>query len=178
MANKRFRLVMPALALVFGMALFCACASSAYTVVEDPIRPDNRSAVVYFYDFTSTKAEVWDGEKPVGTFDGTPMTSAGCMPWKTTPGSHTFVARASNNANIKMSLQANRIYYVEVRSIPSPPFTTFVAMRELTAEQENTYRNRYRILEMSYSDEWRQDFLAYQNFKRLKDVQTYLASIK
>ena len=181
MANKRFR---PALAIstllmmVLGMAFLGACASAKYTVMQEPPKPDNRSAVVYIYGSSSTKAEVWDGEKPVGTFDGGPWSAIGCMPWRATPGSHTFVAKSSNTVHTTMNLQANRSYYIEVHTVPSPPFTTLIIMRELNQDQETAFRKRYKIKNMSFSDEWRKDFLAYQNGKRLKEVQAYLQKIK
>ena len=177
MTNKRFNLIVPVLMLVLVMAALGACASSRqYTVLNEPLAPDNRSAVVYFYDLSSTEAEIWDGEKPVGAFAGLPMSKAGCLQWQTTPGAHTFVARRTNNAHLKMNLQANRTYYIEVARIPSP-IGTIVTLREIDKEREEAIKRRYRLENITFSDEWRQDFASQNNGKRLTDVRAYLASI-
>ena len=176
MTNKRLKMLIPAFALVLGMTVLASCASKKYTVLNESLTPDNRSAVVYFYDLSSTKAEIWDGERPVGIFEGVPMTAAGCLQWRTTPGAHTFVARRTNNAHLKMNLQANRTYIIEVAKIPSP-VGTIVALREIDKEREETIKRRYRLENITFSDEWRQEFAAQNNGKKLNEVKAYLAGI-
>ena len=176
MTNKRFKFVIPVIALVLGMALLASCASKQYMVLDEPLKPDSRTAVVYFYDLGSTKAEIWDGEKPIGIFEGLPMTSAGCLQWKASPGSHTFLARRTNNAHLKMNLQANRTYLVEVVNIPAP-YGTYVALKQIDEEREETILKRYRITDITFSDEWRQDFASQNNGKKLSEVKAYLAGL-
>ena len=184
MVDNRFRLKMTVLVpltlftLVLGMTALSSCASSSsYILLEEEIKPDNRSAVVVFLGSNSTKAQIWDGEKPVGTFRDTPGTSMNCIHWRTTPGSHTFVGRSTNFVHVRMNLQANRAYYVRIHEIPAP-YATPIAMNEVSREQYDEFRERWRIRDLEYDDEWRKDFLAENDGKWLKDIREYLATVK
>ena len=179
MTNKSFKLVMPVLALVFVITVFGGCASSgkSYVVLDSHLVPDNRSAVVYIYDIGSSNAEIWDGETAVGTFEGVPSSRAGCIQWRTTPGARTFIARRTNNANLKLNLQVNRTYNLEVVYIPSPGRSRFVALREIDQERVDSLRRRYRFEDITYSDEWRQNFANENNGRRLNAVREYLAGL-
>ena len=167
-----------ALLVALGMTVLGACASSkAYMVLDEEIKPDSRSAVVIFLGSSSTKAQVWDGEKPVGTFRDTPSSSMNCMFWRTTPGAHTFVGRSSNYVHTKMNLQANRTYYIRIHEIPAP-YATPITMNEVTKAQYDEFRERWRIRDIEYDDGWREKFLAENNGKWQKDIREYLATAK
>jgi len=153
------------------------CASPRYKLLDEPLKPDSRNALVIFLGSSSTKAQIWDGEKPVGTFNGTPSTSMNCIFWKATPGAHTFVGRATNYVHIRMSLQANRTYYIRIHEIPAP-YVTPIAMNEVTQQQYDEFIGRWRIRNMEYDDNWRQEFLAEDNGKWLKDIREYLKTAR
>ena len=178
MADKRFKWGMTALALALGMTFLGACASSsAYTVLDEQPKPDGRSAIVVFLGSNSTKAQVWDGEKPVGTFRGTPGSSMNCIHWRATPGAHTFVGRSTNFVHVKMNVQANRTYYIRVHEIPAP-YATPIAMNEVSKQQYDEFRERWRIKDLEFDDEWRRNFLDENDGKWQKDVREYLATAK
>ena len=177
MVNKRFRTGLTSLALVLGMTVLGSCSSAKYIILEEQLKPDAKTAVVIFLGSSSTNAQLWDGEKPVGTFKDTPSSSMNCIFWKAAPGSHTFVARATNTVHEKMSLQANRTYYIRVHEIPAP-FVTPIAMNTVTKQQYDEFRERWRIRDMEYDDEWRKEFLAEDNGKWLKEIKEYLKTAK
>jgi len=177
MLNKRFMSGMTALVFVLGITVLGACASSPYIVLDEPIKPDSRNAVVIFLGSSSTKAQVWDGEKPVGTFKGTPSSSMNCIFWKVSPGSHTFVGRATNFVHVRMNLQANRTYYIRVHEIPAP-YVTPIAMNEVTKQQYDEFIERWRIRNIEYDNEWREELLAEDNGKWLKEIREYLKTAK
>ena len=93
------------------------------------------------------------------------------------PGAHTFVAVSSNKSHIRVNLQANRTYLFEIVKLPSPPFTTFLSLREIDQEREDRILNRYRIEDFSFSDEWRQNFANENNGRRQNAVRAYLAGL-
>jgi len=177
MVNKRFMLGMSALTLVLGMMVLGACASSPYIVLQEPIKPDSKNAVVIFLGSSSTKAQVWDGEKPVGTFKGTPSTSMNCIFWKTAPGSHIFVGRSTNFVHQRMNLQANKTYYIRIHEIPAP-YSTPITMNEVTKQQYDEFIERWNIRNIEYDNNWRQDFLAENDGKWLRDIREYLKTAK
>jgi len=170
-----------ALAAVYGFS----CSSSAHFItLEGPIKPDSKSAVVVFFGRSLTKAQIWDGEKPVGTFEGTPLSTMNLIFWKTTPGAHTFVARSSNFVNKKMNLQADRTYYIRIdKMLVSPPFTTIVFVEELTRKEYDEAIDKWLKLKnkltlMEFDNKWRSEFLAENNGKNLKDIREYLKTAK
>jgi len=169
MKNALKALGIPAIALVFGMAVLGACGSSAkaYSLV-DPVTPDDKSAVVYFIG-GNMKAAIWDGETPIGDFRECPPFNLVNMVWKTTPGTHYFIANASNWITMKAKLEANKRYFVQVYEVPQPlNIVTFVAMR--VVENGDQFLKQ-KIL--SFSDKWRAEFA---QEKRLKEVRVHLQS--
>jgi len=174
MVNKRFCLAILAIALVFGMALLGACRSSpkAYSVIEQ-VMPDAQSAVVYFSGTSTTKAVLWDGETPIGDFDEGPMISH--MPWKTTPGEHYFMANATNWIVMKADLKPNTRYFVNIWSVPSG-IGHFIAMRALSQEDGETWLKQGKIL--SFTDEWRAEFVQDKRGKRLQEAKEQLQKAK
>jgi len=179
MENKRFMLGMTVLALVLGITVLGACVSaSPYILLEEPMKPDSKSAVVVFMSTSSSKAQVWDGEKPVGTFKGSPYASMNCLFWKATPGAHTFVGRSTNFAHIKMNLQANKTYYIQIHEIPAP-YATPIAISEETQKDYEEFTAPWRTVKfIEYDDKWREDFLAEDNGKWLKEMKEYLKTAK
>ena len=177
MVNKRFMLGMTVMAVVLGITVLGACASSPYIVLEEPLKPDSRSALVIFLGTSSTKAQIWDGEKPVGTFKGTPSTSMNCIFWKATPGAHIFVGRSTNFVHKRMNLQANKTYYIRIYTIPAP-YVTPIAMNELTKQEFDAYVAIRTTKYMEYDNKWREGFLAEDGGKWLKDIREYLKTAK
>ena len=173
---------------VFGLVALVAvigvsCSSAPpFIVLDEPIQPDNRSAVVIFLQSSSTEAQIWDGEKPVGTFEGMKGSSRYCLFWKTTPGAHTFVARSSNFVHEKMNLQAGRTYYIRIQKvIPSPPYTTLIRTEQLTKQDYDEFMDKSSYLKttkIEIDNNWREDFLAENNGKRLNDIREYLRTAK
>jgi hypothetical protein len=168
-----------ALVAVTGLS----CASSRFVTLEEPIKPDGKSAVVIFFGRSFSKADVWDGEKPVGTFEGTPISTINCIFWKTTPGAHTLVAKSSNFVNKKINLQANRTYYFHVYDIPSPPYTILIVMQELTKKEydeviDKWFKLKNKLTLMEYDEEWRKAFLAADKGKKLNEIREYLKTAK
>jgi len=181
MVNKRFMLKMTV--LVLGIALLGACASAPpFIVLKEPIKPDSKSAVVIFLQSGSTEAQVWDGEKPVGTFKNMSASSRYCMYWKTTPGAHIFVAKSVNTVHKRMNLQANRTYYIRVYDIPSPiPYTTMVAINEITKQDYEEFMDKSKFLKttnIEFDNKWREEFLAEDKGKWLKEIKDYLKTAK
>jgi len=177
MANRLFMSGMMALAVVLGITVLGACGSSPYILSDEPVKPDSKSAVVIFLGDSSSKAQVWDREKPIGTFKGTPSTSVNCIFWKTTPGSHIFVGRATNFVHERMNLQANRTYYIRIRTIPAP-YVTPIAMSQLTKQEFEDYTSIRKTRYMEYDDNWREEFLAEDKGKYLDDIREYLKTAK
>jgi len=153
MKKSNFWLGIQAIALVFGMTILGACASAP---AVDPILPDEKSAVVYFYGYRSDGASVWDGETPIGDFGEGPV--VGYLAWKTTPGEHYFLSNTFNWNVMKASLKANNTYYVKLESIPNPiPFAkNMVVMRPLEAEDGEAWFKKSRT--KTFTDEWRAKF--------------------
>ena len=182
MKNKRFMLVMTV--LVLGITILGACASARYVTLSEPMKPDSKSAVIIFFGRSFVKAQVWDGEKPVGTFEGTPMSTYNCIFWRVTPGAHTFVGRATNYVNTKINIQANKMYYIRLRDLPSPiPYTTLIAMYEAPKKEYDEVIEQWmklgnKLTLMEYDNKWREDFLAEDKGKWLKDIRDYLKTAK
>jgi len=178
MVNERFMLGMTALAVVLGITVLGSCASSPYIVLEEPLKPDSKSALVIFLGTSSTKAQLWDGEKPVGTFKGTPSTSMNCIFWKATPGAHIFVGRSSNFVHQRMNLQANRTYYIRIHVVPAP-YTTPITMKEATKQDYDDFIAPWRkVRNLEFDDKWRKEFLAENDGQWLKDIREYLKTAK
>jgi hypothetical protein len=174
---------MRSIAIIALVAVIGASCSSAppFITLDEPIKPDSKSAVVIFLQFGSTDAQIWDGEKPVGTFKNMPASSRYCMYWKTTPGAHNFVARSSNFVNKKMNLQANRTYYIRIHDLPSPPYTTLIAMEELSKKDYDDFMSKSNFLKttnIEFDNKWRADFLAENDGKWLKELKEYLKTAK
>ena len=177
---KNFIKVFALVALVAAIGVSCSSAPP-FTTLQEPIKPDSKSAVVIFLQSSSTEAQVWDGEKPVGTFNGLKASSRYCMFWKTTPGAHTFVARSSNFVNTRMNLQAGRTYYIRVHKIPSPPYTTLIAMEEYSKQDYDDFMSKSKFLkttDIEFDNEWRKEFLAENNGKNLNELKEYLKTAK
>jgi len=179
MVNKKFFLGMTV--LILGIMVSGACSSSPpYIVLEEPIKPDSKSVVVIFLQSSSTEAQVWDGEKPVGTFKGMSSRSRYCMYWKTTPGAHTFVARSTNIVHKKMNLQAGKTYPIRIHVIPAP-FTTPIVMEELSKQDYDEFMDKSSFLKttnIEFDDKWREEFLAEDNGKWLNEIREYLKTAK
>jgi len=185
MLNKQFMSGMKTLVLVLGITALSACASSGrFVTLEEPLKADGKNAVIIFFGRSFTKAQVWDGEKPIGTFDGTPISTMNCLFWKTTLGAHTFVGRSTNYVHKKMTLQANKTYYIQVIDLPSPvPFTNLIAIKEVTKQEYDEAMDQWKklgnkLLLMEYDNKWREEFLAEDNGKWLKDIKDYLKTAK
>jgi len=182
MFNKKNFIKLGMMALTLGLMVLGACSSSPpYIVLEEPMKPDSRSAVVIFMQFNSTNAQIWDGERPVGTFDGLSASSRYCLFWKTAPGAHIFVGRSSNFVHKRINLQAGRTYYIRVHTVPSPPYTTLIVMEEQSKQDYDDFMaksNIFRTTNIQFDDEWRKAFLAENDGKRLKDIREYLKTAK
>jgi len=170
--------------IALGIIGFSCSSSASFIALDKPVRPDSKSAVVIFFGRSFTKAQVWDGEKPVGTFDGTPLSTMNHIFWKTTPGAHTFVARSSNYVNKRMNLQADKTYYIQIdKMVVSPPFTTLIFVEELTQKGydeviEKWKKAKNKLTLMEFDNKWRTAFLAENNGKNLKDIREYLKTAK
>lgn len=152
--------------LVFGLAILGACSSvpKGASAIEPPV-PDESSAVVYFR--TTVDSAVWDGTTPVGEFSGIMPLN---LVWKTTPGTHYFMANASNWIKMRAELEANKSYYVQVYEVPQPlNIVTFVAMSVM--EPDAGEANRDSLKNIVFSDEWRAE---YAQGKRLEEAQENL----
>ena len=163
MANKKILWGILALTLVFGMMVLGA---KAFEVVN--LTPDENSAVVYFFAGRGY-GDIWDGDKPVGTFNdkGISRSMAG-IAYKTTPGTHYFMANASNWAIILADLEPNKRYCVRVMPLPSPPFTVFITMVVLQPDQGDEWIKRVKK-PVAFTDAWRAE---YAQGKRLENVQS------
>jgi hypothetical protein len=175
MAKKRIWLVIPAIALVFGIAVLGACSSGPKAFMDvDPIMPDAQSAVVYFQG-SSDAGSVWDGDKPIGNYDEKKMPFMPIIAYKTTPGEHYFIAHASNWVVIRARLDANKRYFVNISPVPSPPYTRLIIMNPISGEDgEGLLSSRWTTI-IAFSDEWRAEF-AQGNL--LKEVQGKLQEAK
>jgi len=164
-----------------GITLLGACASAPpFIVLKEPIKPDGKSALVVFLQSGSTEAQIWDGEKPVGTFKNMPSSSRYCMYWKTTPGARIFVARSTNTIHKRMNLQAGRTYYIRIYVIPAP-YTTPITMEELSMQDYDEFMNKSKFLKttnIEFDNKWRTEFLAENNGKWLKEIREYLKTAK
>ena len=160
---------MPVLVLAFAVSVIGARSKVPAFEVIEPIMPDENSAVVYFIGWKNM-GDVWDGEKPIGTFNGkTPLYPI--IAYKTTPGSHYFLANASNWLAMRADLEPNKRYFVRILPAPiSPPFTQFIIMHIWGTDDGEAYVNKTtkqrKIL--SYTDAWRAEFA---QGKRLKEAQ-------
>jgi hypothetical protein len=166
---------------LFAVIGFSCASPPPFITLEKPINPDSKSAVVIFLQSASTEAQVWDGEKPVGTFKGLSGSSRYCLYWKTTPGAHTFVARSSNFVHKKMNLQAGKAYYIRIHTIPSPPFTTLIVMEELTKQDYDEFMEKSSFLKttnIEFDNKWREEFLAEDDGKWLTETREYLKTAK
>ncbi|MDR0447325.1 MAG: hypothetical protein LBH07_01510 [Treponema sp.] len=159
---------------ILGLAAVSAYAA-AYTKLKELPGPDARNAMVYFHGWKSSKAQLWDGEFPIGTYRS--GTTGACIPYLARPGAHTFVARSTNYAHIKMNLQANRIYYVRIEHV-SIAVPTVVKIYQITKDEEESYRKRWNIKDISFTDEWREKFLAYKDGKWLKEMKEALTKMR
>ena len=175
MVNKRR--IKGIAALAAGIMVLAACASSS-TLLDEPLMPDARTAVVVFMSDKTSKAQVWDGEKPVGSFKETPGAAQNCIFWRTAPGAHTFVARSTNFVNKRMTLAANRTYYIRIRTIPAP-YTTPIAINEATKKDYDDFIAPWRTVKfLTFDDEWRKNFVTVNDGKWLNDVREYLKTIR
>jgi len=174
MANKKIRMGMLVITLVFGTAFFSACASTAYTKLDGPEMPDAKTAVVYFIGADHRCGVVWDGETPVGDFDESGYSN---IMWRTTPGSHYFIYKAFNYIVMRAELEANKRYYVHVMAISNPiPFAKdILSARVVTPDEGENWLTRPKIV--SFTDKWREEFLQKEQ-DDLKDVQGYLKEAK
>ncbi|MDR2952542.1 MAG: hypothetical protein LBU82_04785 [Treponema sp.] len=132
--------------------------------------PDEQSAVVYFIGFKS--GSVWDGETPIGEFEGNNILS---MPWKTTPGEHYFLANTFNWITMRANLQANKTYYVKLERWPNPvPFSqNLVSLKVMEPEDAAEWIKYSR--NASFTDEWRAEFA---QGKLLQEVKENLQEAK
>jgi len=173
MANKKVGWGMLAIALVFGMMVLGARNKEppAFEAIQ-PITPDDQSAVVYFSGLRDI-GELWDGETPIGTFrEKVPTVTS--IAWKTTPGEHFFIARASNWATIRADLEPNKRYVVHVRSLPSPlRKVKLVTFTILTPEDGEKWLKQTKLI--SFFDAWRTNFA---QGKRLEEIQEHLQNVK
>jgi len=171
MFNKKNFIKLGMMALTLGLMVLGACSSSPpYIVLEEPMKPDSRSAVVIFMQFNSTNAQIWDGERPVGTFDGLSASSRYCLFWKTAPGAHIFVGRSSNFVHKRMNLQANRTYYIRIHVVPAP-YSTPITMNEATKQDYDDFIAPWRkVRNLEFDNKWREEFLAEDNGIWLKDI--------
>jgi hypothetical protein len=151
------------LAFVLGMAVLGTCGSSPRQVSE-PVLPDENSAVVYFFGYRS--GSVWDGETPIGEFEGLSFLN---MPWKTTPGEHYFSANTFNWITMRTNLQANTTYYVQLVRLPNPvPFSQdMIAFRVL--EQDAGEKTVKQSDTVTFDVEWREKFVKGKVFQELKE---------
>jgi hypothetical protein len=174
MAKKKKWMGMLAITLVFGMAAFSACTSTAYAKLDEPEMPDAQTAVVYFIATNSRAGVVWDGETPVGDF-GESGDSA--MVWRTTPGSHYFIYKGFNFIVMRADLDPNKRYYVHVMTIPNPiPFSRdMLSARVLTPDEGEKWFKVTTIV--SFTDQWREEFLQKEK-DALKEVQEQLREAK
>ena len=174
---------MAALVLVLGIAVLAACGSTGHTVVEEPLQPDARSAVVIFMQYEKTDAQVWDGETPIGTFKGLSRSSRYVMSWKTTPGAHIFVVRTTNFAHKRMTLQAGRTYYFRVYGVAAGPLNTltFIAIAEENKKYYDEFMAKSNVLKtthIQFDDDWRKDFVTANDGKWLNDIREYIKKAK
>jgi len=174
MTNKKIWMGMLAITLVFGTAFLSACASTAYTKLNEPEMPDAKTAVVYFYGGNRDCGVVWDGEKPVGDFS---ESGRAVMVWRTTPGSHYFIYKGFNYIVMRAELDANKRYYVHIMPIPNPiPFARDILSARVVVPEEGEERvNSTRLV--LFTDTWREEFLQKEQ-DELKEVQGYLKEAK
>jgi hypothetical protein len=155
--KKAFR--MQAIRSIAGIAALAAVImvlGACVTTPSEPVLPDSKTAVVYFFGYKSDKASVWDGTTPIGDFSE--GKTRGNIAWKTTPGEHYFFANTFNWAVIKANLRANRTYYVNLQWIPNPvPFAkNFVAFQVLDDEEgEEMFQKSQTVF---FDDEWRANY--------------------
>jgi hypothetical protein len=170
MTKKNFRLGMSVTAFLLGMAVLGSCA----TTPSEPVLPDSKTAVVYFFGYTSDKASVWDGTTPIGDFSQGKTTRAN-IAWKTTPGEHYFLAQGFNWASIRANLKANTTYYVNLQWIPNPvPFAKrFVAFQVLDQKEGEELFNKSQTIPVT--DEWR---TKYAQGDRLEEAKKELQEAK
>jgi hypothetical protein len=157
MTRKRILLGIPVIALVLTMAALGACASSAYTSI-DPVMP-NQNVVIYFRGSADLNTgSIWDGEKPIGDYNEKGLPMVPIFVYETTPGEHYFIAHASNWVTMRVNLEANKRYFIGISSVPSPPFTTFIAMYPMdAADLEEAIASRWSDT-LAFTDEWRAEF--------------------
>jgi len=173
MKKSNLWLGIPAITLIFGMAVLGACSSSPKTYsVIDQVMPDDQSAVVYFWGSSGFKAIIWDGETPIGDFGEGPFLAN--MAWKTTPGEHYFLANTFNWITMKANLEPNKRYFVQVMSLPNPvPFAKdMVALRVLNQVAGEELIKQGKIV--LFTDGWRTKFLQDKRGKRLQEAQEQL----
>jgi hypothetical protein len=174
MVNKKRWMGMLAIMLVFGMAFFSACTSTAYTKLNDPEMPDAKTAVVYFVGGNRDCGVVWDGETPVGDFS---ESGHAVMAWRTTPGSHYFIYKGFNYIVMRAELDANKRYYAHIMPIPNPiPFARdILSARVITPDEGERWLRSTKIV--LFTDTWRGEFLEKEK-EELKEVQGFLKEAK
>jgi hypothetical protein len=163
--------VLGILVVVFGMVVIGA---KPFDLIK-PIMPDENSVVVYFKG-SNGWGDIWDGDKPVGSFDAKKVPIIGTMiAYKTTPGEHYFIVHASNWIVVRADLEAGKRYNLNVTMIPSPPFTTLIAVYPLGADSLELRLSQKSTKLLSFSDAWRADFLKKdKKGKYLKEVREEL----
>jgi hypothetical protein len=158
------------LALVFTMAVMGGCASGPKTfeTVEELPAPDARSAVVYFQGVKGLGA-VWDGDKPVANYNEKSMPHTPIVPYKTTPGEHYFIAHANNWVVLRARLEANKEYFVRIKVMPSPPFTTFVTIVPAFWDEGDKFLDSGFTKIITFTDEWKAEFATEERLKEVRE---------
>ena len=168
MKKSKYFAGMSAIALAFVAVVLGACSSGpkAYEAIE-PIIPDDQSAVVYFIG-TKDSGVIWDGETPIGNFDGIFMAN---IAWKTTPGEHYFMVNTFNWVVTRADLEPNKRYFLKIETIPNPiPFAKdLIAVRILKPEDGEAWLKQVKTL--SFTDAWR---TGYAQGKALQEAREHL----
>ena len=167
---------MPVLVLVFAVSVVSAAKVPAFEVIS-PIEPDEKSAVVYFVG-SRNSGNVWDGETAVGSFyktklNGTPPYWS-VIAYKTTPGSHIFMANGSNWVATRAELEPNKSYFLRIDYVPVP-FAQVVIMSILGGDDGLEWLRRAGDIKdkktqiIQYTDAWRTAFVSEKLLKKVQE---------